>query len=56
MRPGSTVACLASASRAALKRACIACGSFMTPLDSAPASLGLSADFAPPYMSAMNAV
>jgi len=39
-----------------LKRDSIAFGFFITPPESAPASLGLSAVFASPYMSAMNAV
>ena len=56
MRVGSTLGCLASCSRAALKRDSIVCGFFMTEPDSAPASFGLSAVLASPYMSAMKTV
>jgi hypothetical protein len=42
--------------RAALNRACITFESFITELDSAPASFGLPAVLASPYMSAMKAV
>ena len=56
MRDRSTVACFASVSFAALKRDCIAAGSFITAPESAPASFGLSAVLPSPYMSAMNAV
>src|SRR6266436_9569672 len=48
--------CFASWSRAALKRDSITFGFFITEPESAPASFGLSAVLASPYMSAMKAV
>jgi len=56
IRLGSTVACLASASRAALKRDCMSAVFLRTLPDSSPRGLGVVGRLPSPYMSAMNAV